>query len=65
MNNSEIIIVIDTPEKQQRAMEMLKKYEHRNITAKDAKDFYGDTFKTYEEAELECLKKLIEIIKQK
>jgi hypothetical protein len=56
MNNSEIIIVIETPEKQQRAMEMLKKYEHRNITAKDAKDFYGRDIITLDELE-ELLKK--------
>ena len=29
------------------------------------KDFQSKDFKTYEEAELECLKKLIEIIKEK
>ena len=28
-------------------------------------DFYSKPYKTYEEAELECLKKLIEIVKQK
>jgi len=28
-------------------------------------DFYSKNYKTYEEAELECLKKLIEIVKNK
>ena len=28
-------------------------------------DFYSNSYKTYEEAELECLKKLIEIVKNK
>lgn len=27
-------------------------------------DLYSNTFKTYEEAELECLKKLIEIVSE-
>ncbi len=30
-----------------------------------AGDFYSKVYKTYEEAELECLKKLIEIVKSK
>jgi hypothetical protein len=35
------------------------------ITSGDNEPINGFCFKTYEEAELECLKKLIEIIKEK
>lgn len=51
MSNSEIIIVVDTPEKQQRAMEILQKYDHKNLTAKDAKDFYKRDIITLDELE--------------
>jgi hypothetical protein len=44
---------------------IIHSYSFRILNLNNFKDFYGDTFKTYEEAELECLKKLIEIVKQK
>jgi hypothetical protein len=44
---------------------IIHSYSFRILNLNNFKDFYGDTFKTYEEAELECLKKLIEIVKKK
>jgi hypothetical protein len=43
---------------------IIHSYSFRILNLNNFKDFYGDTFKTYEEAELACLKKLIEIVKQ-
>jgi hypothetical protein len=44
---------------------IIHSYSFRILNLNNFKDFYGDTFKTYEEAELECLKALIEIVKEK
>jgi len=44
---------------------IIHSYSFRILNLNNFKDFYGDTFKTYEEAELECLKKLIEIVENK
>jgi len=43
---------------------IIHSYSFRILNLNNFEDFYGDTFKTYEEAELECLKKLIQIIKK-
>ena len=43
---------------------IIHSYSFRILNLNNFKDFYGDTFKTYEEAELACLKKIIEIVKE-
>jgi hypothetical protein len=44
---------------------IIHSYSFRIKNLNNFQDFYGDIFDTYEEAELTCLKKLIEIVKQK
>jgi len=44
---------------------IIHSYSFRILNLNNFEDFYGTTFNTYEEAELACLKKLIEIIKIK
>jgi hypothetical protein len=44
---------------------IIHSYSFRILNLNNFEDFYGDTFNTYEEAELACLNKLIEIIKNK
>jgi hypothetical protein len=39
-------------------------YSFRIFNIDNFEDFYGDEYNTYEEAELECLKKLIEIVRE-
>jgi hypothetical protein len=44
---------------------IMHSYSFRILDLNNFEDFYSDTFKTYEEAELACLrKKLIEIVKR-
>ena len=44
---------------------IIHSYSFRILNLNNFKDFYGDTFKTYEEAEIGCLEKLIEIVEFK
>jgi len=44
---------------------IIHSYSFRILNLNNFEDFYGDTFNTPEEAELECLKQLIQIIKNK
>lgn len=43
---------------------IIHSYSFRIINLNNFQDFYGDIFETYEEAELACLNKLIEVVKQ-
>lgn len=44
---------------------IIHSYSFRILNLNNFEDFYGNVFKTYEEAELACLRKLIEIVKNK
>ena len=44
---------------------IIHSYSFRILNLNNFEDFYGNVFKTYEEAELACLRKLISIIKNK
>jgi hypothetical protein len=43
---------------------IIHSYSFRILNLNNFEDFYGDTFDIYEEAELACLTKLIEIVEQ-
>ena len=43
---------------------IIHSYSFRILNLNNFEDFYGDTFDIYEEAELACLEKLIEIVEQ-
>ena len=44
---------------------IIHSYSFRILNLNNFEDFYGNVFKTYEEAELACLRKLIELFKNK
>ena len=44
---------------------IIHSYSFRILNLNNFEDFYGDTFDIYEEAEVACLEKLIELVEQK